>query len=126
MKKFCENQYCESPGVKEVPVSVRRPGDQRRTLCAACEEAYTWGVQHGRMTTEQAPLFIGVVCDRGLVAYARAFPTQPAAENALLKYLREHHGYHGPHRVEAMYRWAGEHESLSVEIVEQDNLTPQR
>ena len=63
MKEFCENQYCESPGFKEVPVSVRKAGDQRRTLCAACEEAYTWGVQHGRMTVEQSPLFIGVVCD---------------------------------------------------------------
>ena len=56
MKEFCENQYCESPGLREVPVSVRKAGDQRRTLCAACEEAYSCGVQHGRMTVEQSPL----------------------------------------------------------------------
>ncbi len=47
MMDFCENQYCENPGVKVVPVSVNKPSDQRRTLCATCEEAYTWGVQHG-------------------------------------------------------------------------------
>lgn len=122
MNKFCENQYCESPGFKEVAVSVRKLGDQRRTLCAPCEEAYTWGVQRGRMTVEQAPLFIAVVAYRGMVAYARAFQTHVAAENALLKYVREHHDYRGPHRAQAMYDWAGEHESLSVEIVEQDTL----
>jgi hypothetical protein len=49
MKKFCENPNCESPGFKEVPVSVKKPSDQARTLCATCEEAYTWGVQHGGM-----------------------------------------------------------------------------
>ena len=60
MKEFCENQYCESPGFKEVPVPVRRPGDQRRTLCAACEEVYTWGVRHGTMTAGQSPMIIVV------------------------------------------------------------------
>jgi hypothetical protein len=41
MKKFCDNPNCESPGFKEVPVSVSKPSDQKRTLCATCEEAYT-------------------------------------------------------------------------------------
>ena len=55
MKEFCENQYCQSPGIKEVPVSVRTPADQVRTLCAACEEAYSWGVQHGTMAAQAKP-----------------------------------------------------------------------
>jgi len=50
MKDFCENPYCENPAAKVVPVSVNRPSDQRRTLCIPCEEAYSWGVQHGRIS----------------------------------------------------------------------------
>ena len=49
MKTFCENPLCQSQSVKEVPVSVKTTADQARELCAACEEVYTWGVQHGRM-----------------------------------------------------------------------------
>ena len=56
MKEFCENQYCENPGAKMVPVSVKRASDQQRTLCVPCEEAYTWGVQHGTMTAQAKPL----------------------------------------------------------------------
>ena len=52
MEKFCQNPYCESPSFKEVPVSVKKPSDQVRALCAPCEEAYIWGVQHGRKTAE--------------------------------------------------------------------------
>lgn len=49
METYCQNQLCENTAVKEVPVSVRTPADQVRSLCATCEEAYTWGVQHGCM-----------------------------------------------------------------------------
>lgn len=52
MTKFCENEYCDSPGAKVVPVSVERPSDETRTFCAPCEEAYTIGVQHGRKVAE--------------------------------------------------------------------------
>jgi len=52
MNPFCDNALCENPGFKEVPVSVRRAGDEKRTLCAACEEAYSWGVQHGTFVAE--------------------------------------------------------------------------
>ena len=55
MKDFCENQYCESPGAKTVPVSVDKAADQQRTLCVTCEEAYTWGVQHGTMVARGSP-----------------------------------------------------------------------
>ena len=56
MKEFCENEFCENPGAKVVPVSVEKPSDQKRTLCTACEEAYTWGVQHGTMTAHARPI----------------------------------------------------------------------
>ena len=50
MKDFCENPHCENRGAKEVPVSVRNASDQVRTLCCSCEEVYSWGVQHGRLS----------------------------------------------------------------------------
>ena len=53
MKEFCENEHCENPGFKVVSVSVAKPSDQTRTLCAACEEAYSIGVQHGTITAHQ-------------------------------------------------------------------------
>lgn len=54
MKEFCENQYCENPGAKEVHVSVSEAFDQVRTLCMTCEEVYTWGVQHGAMSVAES------------------------------------------------------------------------
>lgn len=48
MEKFCQNPLCETRAIKEVPVSVKSSSDQVRSLCATCEEAYTWGVQHGK------------------------------------------------------------------------------
>ena len=55
MKEFCENEYCDNPGAKVVPVSEHTPGDSERTLCAACEEAYSTGVQHGFMVARGNP-----------------------------------------------------------------------
>ena len=52
MKKYCENSLCKNRSVKEIPVSVRTPADQVMALCATCEEAYSWGVQHGQMAYE--------------------------------------------------------------------------
>jgi hypothetical protein len=48
MEKYCQNPLCENEAIKEVPVSVEIASDQVRALCTICEEAYTWGVQHGR------------------------------------------------------------------------------
>ena len=122
MTEFCQNPCCENEGSKEVPVSVNGPGDQRRTLCAACEEAYSWGVQHGRFTAENEPLWIAVVTDRGIVAYARSFRSQIEAENAIIDYLTEHHGCHVGRCLQAVYEWVGEQAYLAAEIVEQDAL----
>ncbi len=52
MEEYCQNQLCENKAVKEVPVSVEKPSDQTRSLCATCEEVYTWGVQHDKMICE--------------------------------------------------------------------------
>ena len=52
MEEYCQNPLCENKAIKEVPVSVRTTSDQVRALCAACEEVYTWGVQHGSMVLE--------------------------------------------------------------------------
>jgi hypothetical protein len=49
MKTYCDNPLCESQSVKEVSVSVETPADQVRALCAACEEVYGWGIQHGKL-----------------------------------------------------------------------------
>ena len=48
MEEYCQNPLCENKAIKEVPVSVETASDQTRALCAACEESYSWGVQHGR------------------------------------------------------------------------------
>jgi len=45
MEEYCQNPLCENQAIKEVPVSVRTTSDQVRSLCACCEEVYTWGVQ---------------------------------------------------------------------------------
>ena len=47
MKDFCEIEYCENPGFKVVRTSAERACDGKRTLCAPCEEAFSWGVSHG-------------------------------------------------------------------------------
>jgi hypothetical protein len=52
MEDYCQNPMCENKAIKEVSVSVETPSDQARSLCATCEEAYTWGVQHGTMILE--------------------------------------------------------------------------
>ena len=51
MNEYCENPLCQNRSTKNVPVSVDKPSDQKRSLCATCQEACTWGVQHGRMSS---------------------------------------------------------------------------
>lgn len=47
MKKCCENESCRNKSVTEVTVSIAKPSDQTRLLCAICQEVYGWGVRHG-------------------------------------------------------------------------------
>jgi hypothetical protein len=48
METHCQNPLCQNQAAREVRVSVEKPCDEVRVLCAACEEAYAWGVQHGK------------------------------------------------------------------------------
>ena len=48
MAKVCQNPVCRHKAVKEVAVSVDGCSHEKRALCAACLEVYTWGVGHGR------------------------------------------------------------------------------
>lgn len=47
MEKYCMNELCQKEAVTEVAVSIEKPSDQKRSLCAICHEAYGWGVRHG-------------------------------------------------------------------------------
>ena len=117
MKPFCENPNCENPGFKEVAVSVNKPSDQKRTLCATCEEAYTWGAQHGVMSGKVKEVWLVAVADRGIVAHVRAYTDAKTATRALAAYLAEFNEYAGAADIRAIRRWLRQHdENLSVEI----------
>ncbi len=121
MKTYCENPLCENRSVKEVPVSVNKPADQTRALCASCEEAYTWGVQHGKMTVQRVRLWVLAAADTGVISYVSVCKSKFEVEKSLLDYLRRYHGYNGKYEIKAAYKWLREHdEYLSVSIVQQD------
>ena len=118
MKKFCENTYCETEAVEEVPVSVNRSGDQKRYLCATCFEAYTWGVQHGRITYQRKKVWVLAIADKGIIAHVQTFHCKSEAQKGLLAYLRSYEQYQGTDDFEEALQWVAEHdERLSVEIV---------
>jgi len=117
MKEHCENPLCESRSVKEVPVSVRKHGDQVRALCATCEEAYTWGVQHGKMSVQKRKVWMLAIADKGLIVHARAFNSKKDAEKALAEYLRCYESYDGPDDIAKVCDWLAEHpERISADI----------
>jgi hypothetical protein len=117
VKPFCQNPNCDSQGFKEVHVSVKKSSDQTRTLCATCEEVFTWGVQHGRITSQTKELWLVAVADRGIVAHVQAYADAKTAIKALAAYLAEFNDYAGPADIRAIRRWLRQHdENLSVEI----------
>ncbi|MFA5863168.1 MAG: hypothetical protein WC975_00620 [Phycisphaerae bacterium] len=117
MNEFCEIQYCESPGAKEVPVSVRKPSDQKRTFCIPCHEAYTIGCQHGGMRIQEMEFWIVAIADRGIVAYVRVLLDETSAWKTVAGYLRNNEGYRGSCSQDAVAKWLDEHdERLSVEV----------
>jgi hypothetical protein len=127
MKEFCENHYCESPAVEEVPVSVRKASDQQRSLCRPCHEAYTWGVQHGKRVSQQSELWLVAIADRGLVAYIKSYGSEPLAMKGVASYLRTHHGYRGQLTREEVNAWLEENdERLSVEVICQKRISDAR
>jgi hypothetical protein len=117
MKEYCENPLCENSSVKEVPVSVRKPGDQKRALCSACEEAYSWGAQHGKMSIQKMKVWVLAIADKGLIVHAKAFNGKKEAEKALAEYLRSYENYTGPDDIFKVCDWLAEHdERLSADI----------
>ncbi len=117
MKKYCQNSLCDNEAVKEVPVSVRKPSDQKRSLCAACEEAYSWGVQQGTMSSQRKRLWILAIADRGMVVHGQAYGNRSQAVRGLAQYLKANESYTGPAEMPAISDWLAEHdERLSVEL----------
>jgi len=127
MERYCENSLCENEAVRMVPVSVNTPSDQKRALCAACKEAYDWGVQHGRMTPQRKKVWVLAVADRGTVVHGAAFRGRSQAVQGLAEYLRAYEGYSGAAEMPSICDWLAEHdERLSIEIFPASlDLSPQ-
>ena len=117
MKTYCENPLCDTEAVTVVEVSVKKPSDEKRSLCACCEEVYFWGVQHGKMLSCRQKQWILAIADRGIITYAEAHPSKKMAEQALIDYLREEENYDGPDDIGEAGNWLAEHdERLGAEI----------
>ena len=117
METYCQNPLCDAEAVKVVEVSVKKTADERRSLCACCEEVFVWGVQHGTMRSRRRKQWILAIADRGIIAYAEAYPSKKMAEQGLIDYLRREEHYDGPDEISEAAHWLAEHdERLSAEI----------
>jgi hypothetical protein len=117
MEKYCQNPLCEAEAVKEVKVSVRKPSDEKRALCACCEEVFVWGMQHGKKLSRRQKAWILAIADRGIIAYGEAYPTKKQAEQGLIDYLRKEENYDGSDEISEAANWLAENdERLSAEI----------
>lgn len=117
MEKYCQNQLCENEAAKEVPVSVNKSSDQSRAVCAACDEAYSWGVQHGRMISTPKKTWVITVTYKDSVVHATVVKSKRQAIKSLAIYLRDHEGYNGPAKLPDISDWMAEHdERLGADI----------
>ena len=117
MERYCQNPLCENEAVKEVPVSVARASDQKRMLCAACKEAYDWGVRHGRMTPTRQRIWVLAVADSGVVVHGEAFRTRRKAVQGFADYLVANEGYRGASDMPSISDWLAERdERLGADI----------
>ena len=117
MEKYCQNPLCDTEAVKEVEVSVKKPSDEKRSLCACCEEVFVWGVQHGKKLSCSHKQWILAIADRGVIPYAEAYPSKKMAEQGLIDYLREEENYDGHDDIGEAGNWLAEHdERLGAEI----------
>jgi len=117
MERYCQNPYCENEATKVVPVSVDKSSDQKRALCAACEEVYTWGVQHGGFVSMPKKVWVLHVSDAGTAVHAGVFRSKRKAVSDLAAYLRTEHDYSGPKDLPSICNWMAEHhERLGVDI----------
>ena len=126
MKTYCENTNCKNRSTKEVPISVDKLSDETRSLCATCQEAYSWGLQHGTMVSKHKQLWLVAIADKGIVVYTRAYPDESAAIKGVAEYLKDYQRYQGPANSQAIYEWLEQHdENLSVDIVCQPRMSKQ-
>jgi len=117
MEKLCQNDLCEKEAVGQVPVSIEVPGDQKRALCAACQQAYDWGVRQGWMTARPQRVWVLAVADMGLVVHSGAFRTRRKAVQGLAEYLRVYEGYRGSAEMPSISDWLAEQaQDLGVDI----------
>ena len=117
MNRRCQNLLCRNEAVKDVPVSVAKASNQKWALCAACAEAYDWGVRHGRMTPKGKRIWVLAVADRGVIVHGSAFSSKRKAVEAVVEYLRVNEGYIGPTDMPSVSDWLAEHdERLGVDI----------
>ena len=117
MERYCQNPLCENEATKIVPVSVDKPSDQKRALCAVCEEVYSWGVQHGRIACVPRKVWVLYVSEAGTVVHTGAFRNKRKAVKDLVRYLREQEGYCGPEDLPGICAWMAEHkERLGVDV----------
>lgn len=117
MEQYCQNPLCNNEATKVMAVSVDKPSDQRRSLCAVCDEAYSWGVQHGGMRPTPKKLWVAAVTNRGDVVHAEAVAGKVKAVKALAEYLKTEEGYVGPAELPGICAWLAEHdERLGIEL----------
>jgi hypothetical protein len=117
MERYCQNPLCENEAAKRVPVSVDKPSDQKRALCAVCEEAYSWGVQHGRISSMPKKVWVLHVTERDSIIHAGIFRNRRKAVKDLARYLKAQQGYRGPESLPSICDWMAEHnERLGVDL----------
>ncbi len=117
METYCQNPLCQNQAFKEVPISVAKASDRRRSLCATCEQVYTWGVRHGQMTRHRKKVWVLAIADRGMVVQGQAFGSQRKAVQGLVEYLKTYEGYDGGADMAEVGEWLAEHdERLGAEI----------
>ena len=118
MERYCQNPLCENEATKVVAVSVDKPSDQKRSLCAVCEEVFSWGVQHGRITSIPKKVWVLHVTDAGTAVHAGVFRRKRDAVRDLTAYLRSQEDYRGPEDLSGICDWLAEHdEHLGVDIL---------
>jgi hypothetical protein len=117
--KPCDNPRCRNPTAKAVSVSTKRPADGTRHLCSACEEAYTWGVQHGRFSAAMGRIWTAVVVYKGLIELVQPCVNASDAQRAIVEHLQKAHHYPGPASFGEASAWVAERaDRFTVEIVE--------
>ena len=71
-------------------------------------------------------MHILAIADRGLISHTEAFQSRQEADAALIRYLKKNEAFNSRDDIAAAWRWLEEHdERLSVEIVEQPDISPE-